>query len=220
MCKIKFLLSFVFAFVFFTGAYAGEDLEAAVIVKKNGQKIECFIGRQTMLSQMLKKVSYKSDLNSSKQSIDIEEIHQVIFPSSNGDSVAIVENVEWIDAKDYMKNDLSKRKSQLMTVRRLGYMNVYSWTKYVNNVQEWRYYVCRKKNETVGVEANILVISPKNRGEGYKYAAFGKSFENTYERLFKECPDVVKSIKSGTLKAEDFEAIVEEYNVYMAEKGK
>ena len=72
MSKFKFLLSFVFAFVFFTGAYAGEDLEAAVIVKKNGQKIECFIGRQTMFNQMVKKVSYKSDLNSSKQSIDIK----------------------------------------------------------------------------------------------------------------------------------------------------
>lgn len=222
MNRLKCILVTVFAFFLASFGIRAEELQPAVIVKKNGSKIECFLDFNSMVeySYIFNEVDYKTSPKSTYARIKKDQIHQIIFSNVDDQGgMVIVENVEYVSAKDYAKGDFSKRKSLLVCVRQIGHITLYQWSSKVQELVK-TYYICRKKKEEVGVLANVLNFVGSPYSDKVKIRVSGSRLDDCYSKLFKDCPDVVNAIQAGRLTAKDFEQIVTEYNTYMAEKGK
>lgn len=216
--SLKSILVFFLSIICFSGVYA-EDYTPAVIIKKNGKNIECLVDKEYLAgsSYLTEDVKYKDTKNSQEKRMQAKDIHQVVFQNPEENSISLAENVEFVSAKKYAEGDFSKKKKMFLGVIQTGHITLYSWSVIVQQLKK-TYYVCKKKNESAGVNAIVISYVGSPYSDKVKIRVPGNDFKNCYEKLFKEHTELCNSIRSGKLKEENFEEIVREYNTFMEQK--
>jgi len=150
-------LFFVFLFSCFSAFVANAQYKIAyfspgVIHLKNGEKIECFIDCNKLLYSS--PVDYRLSEKDKIKEMDPEKIHSIVMPADSGD-VYIVENVGYLNYKDYLSGKNKELKHLRYSVVEYGDVCLYSTT--VLGVGTYNRYICRKKDMDYGVFMGMAI---------------------------------------------------------------
>ena len=189
-----------------------------VIHLKNGEKMECFINGNSLLYSS--PVDYRLSEKDKIKEMDPEKIQSIVLPDMEKEGgVYLIENVGFVDYKEYLKGTAKKIKHQRYCL--VEYGDICLYCAIVSNMQiaNAERYICRKKDMDYGVYVGHAAIVAKRIGSSeYLYRTKG-DFDKLYENLFGDYPELCQQIRDGKLKIQNMKDIVHEYNVYKAGKS-
>ena len=192
---------------------------AGVIHLKNGEKVECEMADNTLL--LSSPVVYRLSPNGKTKEMDPEKIQSIVLPDMDKeDGVYVLENVGFVDYKDYLKGATKKLKHQRYCLVEYGEISLYCAA--ISNMQAAyaERYICRKKDADYGVYLGQVAIAAKGIGSSeYFYRTKDDCLDKVYENLFGDYPELCQQIREGKLKLQNMKDIVHEYNVYKTEKS-
>jgi len=218
MKSSKFLLlSFLFSLSF--SAFAAKvDYEPALLILKNGEKIEC---QADPTSLFYTKTKYRLSENDKKKKIASDEIQHAIFYTAGEDGIevsSVIENILYLNTDDFKDGKLDKVKEMKAYLLDDGAISLYitSVSNYVNGA--WSNtvddYYCKKQDDDFAVHANRSITYPKGFIVKKTTVKVQNNFEKVYEYFFGDYPDLIEQIKNGSLTGDNISDIVSEYNTY------
>ena len=192
---------------------------AGVITLKNGEKVECEMADNTLL--LSSPVVYRLSHNSKTKEMDPEKIQSIVLPDMDKDGdVYVIENVSFVDYKEYLKGTAKKIKHQRYCLVEYGEISLYCAA--ISNMQAAyaERYICRKKDADYGVYLGQVAIAAKGIGSSECfYRTKDDCLDKVYENLFGDYPELCQQIREGKLKLQNMKDIVHEYNVYKTGKS-
>ena len=214
----RLILAFIFSCISAFVANAQNQtvyFSPGVIHLKNGEKMECFINCNSLLYSS--PVDYRLSEKDKIKEMDPEKIHSIVMPADNGD-VYIVENVSYLNYKDYLSGKNKELKHLRYSVVEYGDVCLYSTT--VLGVGTYNRYICRKKDMDYGVFMGMAISVKKSAfSKKISYKTKEDCLDKVYENLFGDYPELCQQIREGKLTLHDMKDIVHEYNVYKAGKS-
>ena len=191
---------------------------AGVIHLKNGEKVECEMADNTLL--LSSPVVYRLSPNGKTKEMDPEKIQSIVLPDMDKkDGVYVLENVGFVDYKDYLKGATKKLKHQRYCLVEYGEICLYCAVVSNMQIANAERYICRKKDMDYGVYVGHAAIVGKRIGSSEYLYRTKDDLDKLYENLFGDYPELCQQIRDGKLKIQNMKDIVHEYNVYKAGKS-
>ena len=105
---------------------------AGVITLKNGEKVECEMADNTLL--LSSPVAYRLSPNGKTKEMDPEKIQSIVLPDMEKEGgVYLIENVGFVDYKEYLKGTAKKIKHQRYCL--VEYGDICLYCAIVSNMQ-------------------------------------------------------------------------------------
>lgn len=200
------------------------NYEPALLVLKNGEKIEC---QAEQSSLFYSKTKYRLSENDKKKKIPSEEIQHAIFytEGENGPEVStIIENILYLDTDDFKEGKIDKTNEMKAYLIDAGEITLYITSvstyhngAWFNTIDD---YYCKKENDDYAVHANRSITYPKGFIKTKEALKVEDNFEKVYDYFFGDYPELIEQIKNGTLTGNNIADIVSEYNAYKESKSK